>query len=106
MVIADDAAFDADIIALDAAVAALMAAPVAAEAALAAAVVAADVSGTDGVTTTVVEDVDDAGDMADGVVAAGVTTVVSSFLLQAARATAATRTASESDLFILGILSF
>ena len=100
---ADEAAFEAESIALDAEVAALIAAPVAADAALAAAVLSAA-----GVTTTV-DDVDDG--VVDGVVVvadgvAGVTTVVSSFLLQAARARAATSTASESDLFILSILCF
>ena len=99
------AALEADSIALDAAVAALIAAPVAADAALAAAVLSAA-----GVTMTV-DDVVDGVDGVDGtgVTTAGVdgvTTVVSSFLLQAARAMAATSTASESDLFILSILSF
>ena len=102
---AAEAAFEADSIALDAAVAALIAAPVAADAALAAAVLSAP-----GVTTTVDEDVDGVDGIGvttvgvDG--AAGVTTVVSSFLLQAARAMAATSTASESELFILSILCF
>ena len=107
---ADEAAFEADCMALDADVAALIAAPVAADAALAAAVVAALLS-ADGVTTTV-DEVDEGVDGVDGVTtvgvdgAEGVTTVVSSFLLLAARAMAATRTASESDLFILSILIF
>ena len=103
-VMAAEAAFEADSMALDAAVAALIAAPVAADAALAAAVLSAG-----GVTTTV-DEVDD-GVVGDGVVVvtdgvAGDTTVVSSFLLQAAKAMAATSTASESDLFILSILRF